>query len=44
MNEKNEYEATLDGEKISFTNDKGLLTFSLACEHNTTHRLIIKKK
>lgn len=43
MNEKGEYEATVDGENITFTNENGLLTFELHCENKSRHSLRIKK-
>lgn len=44
MTEDRTYNATLDGEEISFVNENGCLEFTLKSEFKEAHKLIIKEK
>lgn len=44
MDDGYEYEAELDSEKVSFTEESGLLTFEIGCNDKDIHKLKISKK
>lgn len=44
MDENGEYKATLDGEKIAFTQENGLITFEISCEGEGVRKLVVSRK